>query len=539
MKRSNDILPQVDLSNSREYYGMYNSRDFYKGTSFKMSGEWTPNTHYFNDEYIVDFVSFEGALLSCIRGHCSSSPELKGEDVPKLKRDERGIVTGIEPNVYWSFVLAGTEGPSGKVWVPQISSDGLLTWKQSNATPESFNVKGEKGDPGQAPVISVRKKDNTWVWTSNGEDILDPLTGQPLEAQGPKGETGATGQVYIPNTTLINKKLSFTLSPSAVDPTITVDLSDLKGDDGKTPRFQFDNGYLYYYYEDDRELHPIGNIMGPKGDKGDPGEKGNKGDPGKKGDKGDPGPVQEFELRFDKSIGMTVLYCRTKGTSTWVRLGPVGGNPGKSPKLIREKGDPNTNKDDRILWGYDGVPVSEWTTLCYLEDLKGDENIAYGCPSDFEGGAPPTDKIWYDPCDDAVDQFSITDFLYQAYLGTGGNLNKQDFEKAFANLNNVSGFEVKFASSFEDLGQPTKEKLGKLWLIPASQTGINDLFDEYIVVHSPSTAEDIYMWEKWGSETISVDLSNYYTKVEIDNIRKDLETQIKDVSSIVWENVNN
>nr|DAE20066.1 MAG TPA: hypothetical protein [CrAss-like virus sp. ctYsL76] len=39
MKRSNDILPQVDLSNSREYYGMYNSRDFYKGTSFKMSGE--------------------------------------------------------------------------------------------------------------------------------------------------------------------------------------------------------------------------------------------------------------------------------------------------------------------------------------------------------------------------------------------------------------------------------------------------------------------------------------------------------------------
>lgn len=73
---------------------------------------------------------------------------------------------------------------------------------------------------------------------------------------------------------------------------------------------------MYYYYEDDRELHPIGNIMGPKGDKGDPGEKGNKGDPGKKGDKGDPGPVQEFELRFDKSIGMTVLYCRTKGTST-------------------------------------------------------------------------------------------------------------------------------------------------------------------------------------------------------------------------------
>lgn len=38
MKRSNNITPPTDLTNSREYYGMYNSRDFYRGTSFKMSG---------------------------------------------------------------------------------------------------------------------------------------------------------------------------------------------------------------------------------------------------------------------------------------------------------------------------------------------------------------------------------------------------------------------------------------------------------------------------------------------------------------------
>nr|DAM45688.1 MAG TPA: hypothetical protein [Bacteriophage sp.] len=41
-------------------------------------------------------------------------------------------------------------------------------------------------------------------------------------------------------------------------------------------------------------------------------------------------------------------------------------------------------------------------------------------------------------------------------------MNKEDFEKAFSNLNNISGFEVKFATSFEDLGEPTKDKLGKL-----------------------------------------------------------------------------
>jgi hypothetical protein len=34
-----NILPDVDLINSREYYGAYNSKDLYKGKSFNMTGE--------------------------------------------------------------------------------------------------------------------------------------------------------------------------------------------------------------------------------------------------------------------------------------------------------------------------------------------------------------------------------------------------------------------------------------------------------------------------------------------------------------------
>lgn len=52
----NNITP-FDISSSREYYGLNSSSDIYKGTSFKFSGEWTLNTHYFNDEYIINFVS--------------------------------------------------------------------------------------------------------------------------------------------------------------------------------------------------------------------------------------------------------------------------------------------------------------------------------------------------------------------------------------------------------------------------------------------------------------------------------------------------
>lgn len=533
--KKNNIQPNIDLQNSREYYGAYNSRDFYKGTSFKMAGEWMTNTHYFNDEYIVDFVSFEGALLSCIKSHTSSSL-----NVPELIRKEDKIV-GIKPNLFWAFVMSGVEGPEGKVWVPTVSNDGTITWSQEEDSPEFIPAQNIKGPKGDTPIINVKKQGDEYYWTADGVIITDPITGRPLSAKGPTGDTGKTGKVYIPS--LVDKNMVFTLSTDATDPTITVDFSTFRGEDGKTPIFTLsENGDLYYFYEDDTKLRPIGNIMGQKGEKGDKGDKGDRGDRGFKGDKGDKGnvgPVQELKIEFDASIGMSILYCRTKGTSEWIRLGPVGGTPGKSPKLIREKGDPNLREDDRILWGYDGVPVSEWTTLCYLEELRGDENIAYGCPSDFEGGAPSIEKIWYDPCDEAVDQFSVTDFLYQAYQGTGGNLNKEDFEKAFSNLNNISGFEVKFATSFEDLGEPTKDKLGKLWLIPAIVTGVNDLFDEYIVVHSPSTVEDIYMWEKWGTETITIDLSNYYTKAEVDNIRKELEDKIEEVSSTIWNDVNN
>ena len=70
MVRKSSIIP-TDISSSREYYGLNNSQDIYKGTSFKFSGEWVSNTHYFNDEYIIDFVVYtdpstgERALWVC------------------------------------------------------------------------------------------------------------------------------------------------------------------------------------------------------------------------------------------------------------------------------------------------------------------------------------------------------------------------------------------------------------------------------------------------------------------------------------------
>lgn len=571
MKKIN-IQPDIDLQNSREYMGAYNSRDFYKGTSFKMAGEWMTNIHYFNDEYIIDFVAFEGALLSCTRSHISSSLNM-----PELVWEEDKII-GIKPNLFWAFVMAGVEGPTGKVWVPEINN-GILSWKESNTPPSSTSISDLKGPAGDTPIIGIKKdtSNNHYYWTvsinEKTEWIFDD-SGQRVLAEGLTGATGAPG---IPGE---------------------------DGEDGITPQLKIEDGYWFVSYDKNDPPKSWIKLGQAKGDKGNTGATGAQGPQGPKGDSG------------------------------------------RTPALVRKFGDPDNLTDDRILWGYLGDPTSEWVTLCYLEELRGDsiksvnisdaeghleltmesskvitstgsvlprfnagtietvewdqnpslvidktnaprewalnvkvpkgkpatvtvvseveklapdaqpyvtdlnpdisdanlkfgipqgekgdpgdENIAIGCQSDFPNNEPEHDKIWYDPCDESMDEYSVQDFLYNSYIAVGGStLTQEQFETAWKSFPNTSGFEIRFANSFEELGDPTVDKLGKLYMIPATSTVLHDLFEEYIVVHSPSTTEDVYMWEKWGSGQITVDLKDYYTKTQVDDAISTAKTELE------------
>ena len=578
MKKIN-IQPDIDLQNSREYMGAYNSRDFYKGTSFKMAGEWMTNIHYFNDEYIIDFVAFEGALLSCTRSHTSSSLNM-----PELVWEEDKII-GIKPNLFWAFVMAGVEGPTGKVWVPEINN-GILSWKESNTPPSSTSISDLKGPAGDTPIIGIKKdtSNNHYYWTvsinEKTEWIFDD-SGQRVLAEGLTGATGAPG---IPGE---------------------------DGEDGITPQLKIEDGYWFVSYDKNDPPKSWIKLGQAKGDKGNTGATGAQGPQGPQGPKGD---------------------------------------SGRTPALVRKFGDPDNLTDDRILWGYLGDPTSEWVTLCYLEELRGDsiksvnisdaeghleltmesskvitstgsvlprfnagtietvewdqnpslvidktnaprewalnvkvpkgkpatvtvvseveklapdaqpyvtdlnpdisdanlkfgipqgekgdpgdENIAIGCQSDFPNNEPEHDKIWYDPCDESMDEYSVRDFLYNSYIAIGGKtLTQEQFETAWKSFPNTSGFEVIFANSFEKLGDPTVDKLGKLYIIPATSTALHDLFEEYIVVHSPSTTEDVYMWEKCGSGQITVDLSGYYTKTQVDDAISTAKTELEDADT--------
>lgn len=92
----------------------------------------------------------------------------------------------------------------------------------------------------------------------------------------------------------------------------------------------------------------------------------------------------------------------------------------------------------------------------------------------------------------------------------------------------------------ETLPQPSKECLGKIYLIPHPDPEIENLKDEYICIPNPdyvegeSEAEDQYKWEIIGSTKI--DLSNYYTKSDVDDILKasQADWNASDVDSLTY-----
>lgn len=671
--KKNNILPTIDLQNSREYSGAYNSRDFYKGTSFKMAGEWITNTHYFNDEYIVDFVSFEGALLSCIRSHTSSSLNM-----PELVRENDKII-GIKPNLFWAFVMAGVEGPAGKVWVPEVKN-GIISWKLDDETPTSIpstNIIGPQGPEGKTPVLGLLKKGDLYYLTVNGEPLKDPETEENVPVQGPKGDTGNTGLKGADGKTPVfkiengNWMLSYDNNKwenlgKAVGEDGVNGKDGKNGKDGITPYLRIENGRWMLSMDNQSSWKDIGQATGARGPEGRPGIDGRNGRDGKDGEDGISPILKITDNKW---------YVSYNDGATWQVLGrSIGdqGEPGKTPKLIRVFGDPATLLDDRILWGYDGVPVSEWTVLCYLNELKGDsiksvnitdaegsleltmesskvitatgsvlprfnagtietvewdqnpslvidktnaprewalnvkvpkgkpatvtvvseveklapdaqpyvtdlnpdisdanlkfgipqgekgdpgdENIAIGCQSDFPNNEPEHDKIWYNPCDEAMDQYSVQDFLYHSYIAVGGTLNQEQFEAAWKSFPNTAGI-VEIIDSLESdktdaalsaaQGKALKTLIDDLKASVAAALdykGTKDSYDQLpssgnkkgdvwnvVAAHGTTPAGTNYAWDgaKWDPLGGTIDLSGYYTKSQVDDAISAAKTELE------------
>ena len=233
MVRKSSIIP-TDISSSREYYGLNNSQDIYKGTSFKFSGEWVRGTHYFNDEYVVDFVIYvdpdtgDRSMWACNRNHLS-------DDSNKPMVNSR----------YWTYVMSGVEGKAGLVYIPSVDSNGNLVFNISDEPANDIiNIASIKGADGKNGV--------------NGRDGKD----------GVDGKDGENGKVYIPS--VKDGIITFTLSDSGkAEYRVDVDsLKGEKGDSGKPVELKVvgDGDRLLYYREEGSDKWILaGNVGGQPG----------------------------------------------------------------------------------------------------------------------------------------------------------------------------------------------------------------------------------------------------------------------------------
>lgn len=90
----------------------------------------------------------------------------------------------------------------------------------------------------------------------------------------------------------------------------------------------------------------------------------------------------------------------------------------------------------------------------------------------------------------------------------------------------VTGIDLVAVDTLPD--PPSAENLRKIYLVPATEPKTKNAKDEYICLDKGAEVEPRYVWEQIGST--EVDLSNYYTKTEVD-------TKINDASTLIWNEI--
>lgn len=332
MKRSNVNVIIDNAINSQDYYRMYSSRDFYRGTSFKMAGAWTPDTHYFNDEHIIDFISCEGALLYCLRGHLSSEwnkPNL-------IYKDD--IIVGVESNPYWAFIM----GNSGK---GQKGDIGPI---------------GPSGTDGITPQLKI--EDGRWLLSMDkGQTWQDigQATGDPGQ-NGTDGKNGSDGIGVIPGGTtgqaLVKKS----------DADYDTEWKTIS-EGGEIPNFDAEVASVSSTTEANANVVLEGDIFKfsfglPKGADGKDGENGKDGTNGTDGSNGEDGKTSYLHIKYSNDGGTTFTSNNGEDPGAWIGVyvdfNINDSNDPSDYKWTKIKGEPGVTGDPGPAGkdGVDGLP---------------------------------------------------------------------------------------------------------------------------------------------------------------------------------------
>lgn len=335
MKRSNVNVIIDNTINSQDYYRMYSSRDFYRGTSFKMAGAWTPDTHYFNDEHIIDFISCEGALLYCLRGHLSSEwnkPNL-------IYKDD--IIVGVESNPYWAFIM----GNSGKGQKGDKGDIGPI---------------GPSGTDGITPQLKI--EDGRWLLSMDKDQTWQDIgqaTGDPGQ-NGTDGKNGSDGIGVIPGGTtgqaLVKKS----------DADYDTEWKTIS-EGGEIPNFDAEVANVSSTTEANANVVLEGDIFKfsfglPKGADGKDGEDGKDGTNGTDGSNGEDGKTSYLHIKYSNDGGVTFTGNNGEDPGAWIGIYvDYNINDSDDPsdyKWTKIKGEPGITGDPGPAGkdGVDGLP---------------------------------------------------------------------------------------------------------------------------------------------------------------------------------------
>lgn len=335
MKRSNVNVIIDNAINSQDYYRMYSSRDFYRGTSFKMAGAWTPDTHYFNDEHIIDFISCEGALLYCLRGHLSSEwnkPNL-------IYKDD--IIVGVESNPYWAFIM----GNSGKGQKGDKGDIGPI---------------GPSGTDGITPQLKI--EDGRWLLSMDKGQTWQDIG----QATGDPGQNGTDGK---------NDSDRIGVIPGGTTGQALVKKSDADYDTewktisegGEIPNFDAEVANVSSTTEANANVVLEGDIFKfsfglPKGADGKDGEDGKDGTNGTDGSNGEDGKTSYLHIKYSNDGGVTFTGNNGEDPGAWIGIYvDYNINDSDDPsdyKWTKIKGEPGITGDPGPAGkdGVDGLP---------------------------------------------------------------------------------------------------------------------------------------------------------------------------------------
>lgn len=341
MKRSNVNVIIDNAINSQDYYRMYSSRDFYRGTSFKMAGAWTPDTHYFNDEHIIDFISCEGALLYCLRGHLSSEwnkPNL-------IYKDD--IIVGVESNPYWAFIM----GNSGKGQKGDKGDIGPI---------------GPSGTDGITPQLKI--EDGRWLLSMDkGQTWQDigQATGDPGQ-NGTDGKNGSDGIGVIPGGTtgqaLVKKS----------DADYDTEWKTISGGSGEIPNFDAEVASVSSTTQANANVVLEGDVFKfsfglPKGADGKDGQDGKDGTNGQNGTDGSNG---------QDGLSIKLMYAKSSSVDTPPIVNKTNTNPGSAWTTVVP-----IHTSSEIIWSItasfrNSSLVGEWSDPVQMTGEKGQDAVS-------------------------------------------------------------------------------------------------------------------------------------------------------------------